>query len=337
MIRVRTLVMMAEERSVGQLRLAGPCVRRYPARLGARRGLEAALVDTSCRFGITDTVSPLREVRLHRPVESFRGHAHADWGYPSERDRTIALREHDEFVGLLTAEGVRVHVDEAAIGIDACFACDAAVMTPWGAVLGRPGKRLRRAEIAVAHDVLEGIGVPIIGAIEAAGTLEGGDVIWLSSTRVLVGVGARTNHAGVDQFEDLLGGHGTHVRRVELPWCEGPEHCLHLRSLVNLLRGDLAVVNRPWLPVALLQDLEAWGIETHDAIEAEVVTQGGNLLVLRPGRVAMVAGNPRTRALLEGLGVTVLTFSGQELCIKGTGGPTCLAMDLARAELLVDQ
>jgi arginine deiminase len=46
--------------------------------------------------------------------------------------------------------------------------------------------------------------------------------------------------------------------------------------------------------------------------------------------VLLTAGNPRTAARLRGAGVEVLEFAGAELCVKGTGGPTCLCFDLAR-------
>jgi N-dimethylarginine dimethylaminohydrolase len=44
----------------------------------------------------------------------------------------------------------------------------------------------------------------------------------------------------------------------------------------------------------------------------------------------MVAGNPETRDRLTRAGVTVHEFSGQEICAKGGGGPTCLTRPLER-------
>ncbi|MCB9738540.1 MAG: hypothetical protein H6747_04670 [Deltaproteobacteria bacterium] len=50
-----------------------------------------------------------------------------------------------------------------------------------------------------------------------------------------------------------------------------------------------------------------------------------------PRRVLLTAGNPRTAARRREAGVAVLEFEGQELCVKGTGGPTCLCFDLWRS------
>jgi arginine deiminase len=49
-----------------------------------------------------------------------------------------------------------------------------------------------------------------------------------------------------------------------------------------------------------------------------------NVLALAPGLCLALEGNPRTAALLEKAGVEVLTYRGEEISVKGAGGPTCL-------------
>jgi len=45
----------------------------------------------------------------------------------------------------------------------------------------------------------------------------------------------------------------------------------------------------------------------------------------------MLAGNPHTRAALEQAGARVTEYVGEEISVKGAGGPTCLTRPLARA------
>jgi arginine deiminase len=45
----------------------------------------------------------------------------------------------------------------------------------------------------------------------------------------------------------------------------------------------------------------------------------------------MLAGNPRTRALLVNEGVEVWEYVGEEISRKGAGGPTCLTRPILRA------
>jgi arginine deiminase len=57
---------------------------------------------------------------------------------------------------------------------------------------------------------------------------------------------------------------------------------------------------------------------------------GANVLALGPRRCLMLDGNPRTRARLEAEGVEVHVYAGQEISMKGGGGPTCLTRPLSR-------
>lgn len=280
--------------------------------------------------GMVDSWRPLHAVLLHRPVEALADADAAAWGYPAGRDLARCQAEFEAFAALLRAQDVAVAIDTTPVGVDAVYACDPLVPSPWGAIVGRMRKPQRQAENAAAAAHLARLGVAPLGAI-TAGHVEGGDVVWLDRTLALIGVGHRSDHAGADALEALLAPRGARLRRVELPYLHGPQECLHLRSLLNVVAGDLAVVLRRWLPVALLDELQARGLTLLDACEDELASQGNNLLALAPRRVALVAGNPRTEAVLRAAGVEVLAFEGGELCVKGTGGPTCLCFDWARA------
>jgi arginine deiminase len=54
------------------------------------------------------------------------------------------------------------------------------------------------------------------------------------------------------------------------------------------------------------------------------------VLAVRPGVVVMLDGNPETRRRLEAAGVEVHLFSGAEICLNGSGGPTCLTRPVER-------
>ncbi len=285
--------------------------------------------EATADLGIRNTIDPLRRVLLHRPTEPLTAAEAAAWGYPRARDLVQIDAEFRAFCALLQGQGVALHIDEATVGVDAVYACDPLLPTPWGPVVTRMGKGLRGHEPAAAAAHLRRLGITPFATL-AAGHVEGGDVLWLGRDLVLVGVGDRSDPTGVDAFEALLAPRGVRVRRVELPWRDGPGVCLHLRSLINVLDVDLAIVDRPWLPTTLIHELEARGLRLLDAEPGEWTTQGNNVLVLRPRVVALTAGNPRTEATLRAAGVEVHAFAGQVLCVEGTGGPTCLCFDLWR-------
>ena len=64
--------------------------------------------------------------------------------------------------------------------------------------------------------------------------------------------------------------------------------------------------------------------------EEEFDSLGCNILTVRPGVVVVVDGNPSTRRALESRGCDVHAFAGREICLNGSGGPTCLTRPMLR-------
>ncbi len=65
--------------------------------------------------------------------------------------------------------------------------------------------------------------------------------------------------------------------------------------------------------------------------EEELATQGCNILAVRPGVVVMVEGNPVTqRALLRTAAARCTRSPATEVCINGSGGPTCITRPILR-------
>jgi arginine deiminase len=47
----------------------------------------------------------------------------------------------------------------------------------------------------------------------------------------------------------------------------------------------------------------------------------------------MISGNPQTRKMLEDKGIEVWEYRGEEISVKGAGGPTCLTRPLLRERI----
>jgi len=67
-----------------------------------------------------------------------------------------------------------------------------------------------------------------------------------------------------------------------------------------------------------------------DVPDEEYESLGCNVLALSPRNVIVVSGNPITRSRLEVVGCRVSEFQGNEICLPGAGGPTCLTRPLVR-------
>ena len=283
-------------------------------------------------------VAPLHWCLMKRPVASHRSQTAIDeqWQVLNYTGRPLLARvdaQHDTLVDLLARQGVELvylpEDDEA--GLDSIYTHDPIVTVAGGVILGRMGKALRAGEPEAAEAVLAELGVPVLGRITGDGRLEGGDVCWLDERTVAVGQGYRTNAEGIRQLRALLGERVDEVIPVPLPHWTGPDDCLHLLSFISPVDTRKAVVYSRLMPVPFRQLLLDRGWELIEVPDAEYESMACNVLAVAPGRCIMLAGNPVTQARLEAGGVAVTTFEGDDLCLKGGGGPTCLTRPLYRA------
>jgi dimethylargininase len=271
--------------------------------------------------------APLRRVLVRRPAVTGN-FAVADWREP---DPGLLLGQHDQFTELLASLGCEVTVADAADGlVDATYVRDAGLMTARGAVLFQMAKPARRAEPALLAGDLRAAGVPLRARLTGPARADGGDFIWLDDRTLLAGHSYRTNAAATSQLAGVLAVDGVTVDHVDMPHDRGPDHVLHLMSVISPVADDLAVVYPPLTPVSLMQALARRGIAVVAVDADEYETMACNVLAVRPRVVIMLNGNPHTRAALEQHGCEVHTYDGSEISLKGDGGPTCLTFPLLR-------
>jgi N-dimethylarginine dimethylaminohydrolase len=211
---------------------------------------------------------------------------------------------------------------------------DPMIMTPHGAILLRMAKPIRSDEPKHFRRTLEGIGVPILGELTAPGFADGGDKVWLDEKTLLIGHSYRTNQEGIEQIRKLLAPFGVEVFSFDLPHYEGPGAVLHLMSVLSPISYDKAVVYEPLAPVRLLEFLKSRGITWFTVSEKEMLTQGSNILAVAPGVVVLAAGNLEIEKKLREAGISVHLFAGENVAVKGDGGPTCLTAPLIRSKHL---
>jgi len=289
----------------------------------------------STRFGVGSMVTPLRRVAMRRPGPATFEADPVRWHYAGPLDADRLARQYDAFAALVADSGAEIEwIPDVDDGLaDAIFVFDPSFMTPAGAVLLRPGKVLRRPEVASHEALYERLAVPVTGAIEPPGTVEGGDLIWLDEQTLVAGRSLRTNQAGIEQMKAMLAPLEVEVRSFDLPMWQGSAACLHLLSVFSPLDHDLALVYPRLLPVALYRFLIRRGIHCLEASDREFAASNGlnlNVLALGPRRCIAVDKFPRTVKLMRDAGCEVACFDADALCIACEGGPTCLTLPLWR-------
>ena len=279
-------------------------------------------------WGTPDMVSKLEHVLVRTPTTVGNFVADAQWREP---DRESLVREHNEFVQLLEKLGCTVHIAGAVeCLVDAVYMHDPMIMTPHGAILLQMGKRVRQPEPAQIRQDLERIGVPIFGELTGSAIADGGDKVWLDAKTLLVGHGYRTNGEGISQIRKMLSPFDVEVHAFDLPHFQGPDAVLHLMSVLSPISQTRAVVYEPLAPIRLLEFLKSRNINWLTVNDTEVDTQGANILTVAPDVVILAAGNPEIESKLRESGVSVHIFNGENVAVKGDGGPTCLTAPLLR-------
>ena len=282
-------------------------------------------------------VGRLVRVLVKHPLEAFIDEATTagQWqalNFADAPSLPNAIDEYEAFLAILRSAGAQIDFlpRDPHTNLDSIYARDASVVCARGVILCRMGKRLRGNEPAAQRDAFGTLGMRIVGEIAEPGCLEGGDAVWLDDRTVAVGRGTRTNEEGIRQFRALLGNSIDELIVVPLPDWHGAGDVLHLMSLISPLDRDLAVVYSPLLPVPFRERLLERGYALVDVPEDEFDSMGTNVLALAPRHGLMLTGNPRTRAALEHAGATVIEYKGNEISVKGAGGPTCLTRPLSR-------
>ncbi len=288
-------------------------------------------------YGGQTEVGQIESILIKRPQDGFisQDHLNAQWqklNYQACPDFRRAIEEYDQFVHLLKQTAPRMHFLPRAesLSIDSVYVRDAMIMTDRGAILCNMGKKERRGEPEIAATFLKELEVPVLGSITGDGRLEGGDLIWLDNTTLVVGRGYRTNDEGIRQLRELTHDLVDWLVVVPLPHWSGPNDVMHLMSLISPVDHDLAAVYSRLLPVPFRELLLERGIRLVEVPDSEFETMGCNILAVAPGKCITLEGNPQTMRLLEKAGVEVMTYVGNEISRKGAGGPSCLTRPLRR-------
>ena len=148
--------------------------------------------------GLRDEWSPLRAVLLHRPGAEVAVPDPDAAQLLEPVDPASAAAEHEAMAQAYREEGVLVRAVEpaAAPTPNLMFCADLFLMTPEGAILGRPASTVRAGEERWIARRLADLGIPIVRMVRGRGTFEGADAMWLDATTVLIGLGLRTNAEG---------------------------------------------------------------------------------------------------------------------------------------------
>jgi dimethylargininase len=200
---------------------------------------------------------------------------------------------------------------------DSTFVEDAAVLTPHGAMLTRPGAASRLGEVsAIASTVREFY--PQAGMIAAPGTLDGGDICE-AGRHFFLGLSQRTNEEGARQLAEHLAKEGYSSSYVDV---RGMTSILHLKSGISYIgpgpAGEKALV--------VMEEMADWpDFAGYDLLRVSAEESYAANCVRVNERVLVAAGFPKITEGLARRGYDPLVLEMSEFQ-KMDGGLSCLSL-----------
>lgn len=289
------------------------------------------------KIGCQTEYGKIERLLLKHPKDAYinQGNIDKQWeklNYTERTDYKKALIEYDNFATLLKdfIPYIEYLPQNDLTGLDSVHVHDPVLITNKGAIICNMGKADRGGEPDAIKEYFRAIDLPVLGAITGSGRLEGGDVIWMDEKTIAVGEGYRTNAEGIRQLKELTSSLVYEFLTIPLPHWKGPQHCLHLMSMISPVDRDLAVVYPKMMPVPFREWLLRRGVSLIEVPDSEYGNMACNVLAVAPRKCIMLSGNPVTKSMLEKAGAEVWEIDGNEICHKGGGGPTCLTRPLLR-------
>lgn len=249
------------------------------------------------------------QIALTRAVSSTLGDCELQELNREPIDVAKAIEQHHRYERRLEELGAHVlSLPADARYPDGVFVEDPAVVVDEIGVMTRMGAESRRGEGESIARILARFRP--LAAIQAPGTLEGGDVMRIGKT-LYVGLSRRTNSEGIRQLAEILKPLGYSVRAIPV------QGCLHLKSACCYLGEDTMIANGAWVDASLFPPLRILAVPKAEP-------RGGNVLRIGSTLVASDAF-PETANLLEASGFRVRTVDVSELA-KAEGAVTCTSI-----------
>ena len=282
-------------------------------------------------WGVCSEVAQLKAVLLRRPGKEVENFNLEEVRYFTDEPLDVELMraQHDNVANIYRENGAKVYYveEQREDRPNAVFCRDLMFMTPEGAILSRPGMAARRGEERYVAKALSDIGVPILRTVAGDGFFEGANAMWIDRTTVVVSTGSRCNKSGFDQVTHELERMGvTDILHMQQPYSN-----IHIDGIMNMAAEDVVMLHASQVPYDICNVLKKKGIKILEAPSQTEVRYNFacNFVAVKPGRVVMAEGSPRTQEVLEKNGIEVIPVNISEI-VKGRGALHCISAFLKR-------
>jgi N-dimethylarginine dimethylaminohydrolase len=306
-------------------------------------------------FGVSNAYGSLRRVLMHRPgreLEVVTAETAAEFNFVRPVDRAKFTADYDAMLQRFRSHGVDVVMladvlanDDDAIRYIArrpnmTYTRDLAVVFAKGAVLMGPWQKGRQGDQEMMARAFRRLGIPIVGAIEPPGYLEGGGVTMIGDDTVVASLCDRATPPGLRTLRDVAFDSGLKYF-LEVPL---PQGHIHIDGIFMVVDEALCLVHEPPLDVfpcrlyergasglrhvGMMEFLDARGFTRIPITDGERLGGHLNIVITEQSRRAIGFDTAcRVAKELALRGWQLDTFPCEELFI-GNGGPHCMTCPL---------
>lgn len=306
-------------------------------------------------YGVSSAYGNLKKVIVHRPgveLSHVTPETLQEFHFVKPVNQEKFAAEYDAMLALFEKHGVELLLltdilknDEEALSYmrirpNMTYTRDLASVFRKGAVLMSPFLKGRWGDQWILDKAFRRLGVPVIGAVEAPGYLEGGGVTILGEDTAVVSLCDRANPTGTRALRELI--LGKDVRYfLEVPM---PFGHIHIDGVFMVLDEKLCLIHEETFKVfpcwlyesgksqprfVMFQDfLDQRGFRFIPITEEERL--GGHLNVVVTKRSSAAVGFQKARRVateMERIGWKLETFPADELFL-GNGGAHCMTCPL---------
>jgi N-dimethylarginine dimethylaminohydrolase len=306
-------------------------------------------------FGVRNAYGDLVRVLMHRPgTELDRVNAGnlEEFHFSRPVDRGKFLSEYDQMISLFQDQGTEVlfltdvlkedrdSLNYIQLRPNMTYTRDLANVFGNGAILMSPFLKGRYGDQRMMERAFRKLGVPLLGAIEPPGYLEGGGVTMIGDDTIVASLCDRANEFGLRALRNIvLGKEAKYFLEVPLPFGN-----IHIDGVFMMLDEKLCLIhektfdvfpcvfyedgNREPYHILFREFLDHRGIDCIPITDQE--RKGGHLNVVVTRRGKRAVGFRKAIRIAEEMknhGWTLDTFPDDEL-FSGNGGPHCMTCPL---------
>ena len=306
-------------------------------------------------FGVRTAYGTLERVLMHRPgpeIDKVTPDTLREFHFTRPVDREKFVADYDAMLGLVRSHGAETLLlsevlagDHDALGYMAhrpnmTYTRDLAAVFSRGAVIMGPHLKGRQGDQRMMARAFARLGVPLLGAIEPPGYLEGGGVTLVGDDTAVVSLCDRANEEGTRALREIvLGKDVRFFLEVPLPFGH-----IHIDGIFMVLDEKLGLIFEDSLRVFPCRLYEAGKAEPRHVLFPEFLEERGlrcvpitreerrdghlNVVVTERSRRAVgFEAAKRVAAEMARHGFDLATFPADELFI-GRGGAHCMTCPL---------